>query len=78
MKALLTAATAATLALLTAMPAQAQFAKAEDAIKYRKSALFIMGQHWGRLGAMATGRVPFDAKVAAENADALAVVSKLP
>jgi len=78
MKALLTAATAATLALLTALPAQAQFAKAEDAIKYRKSALFIMSQHWGRLGAMATGRVPFDAKVAAENADALAVVSKLP
>ena len=34
--------------VLTAMavPASAQFAKAEDAIKYRQSALFVMGQHF--------------------------------
>ena len=61
-----------------AMPSWAQFAKPEDAIKYRKSALFVMGQHFGRLGAMAQGRVPFDAKVAAENAVVLETVSKLP
>ncbi|MDZ4356943.1 MAG: cytochrome c, partial [Variovorax sp.] len=40
------------------LPAAAQFAKPEDAIKYRQSALFVMGQHFGRLGAMANGRVP--------------------
>ena len=37
-----------------------------------------MGQHFGRLGAMAQGRVPFDAKVAADNAAVLETVSKLP
>lgn len=45
-----------------AAPASAQFAKPEDAIKYRQSALFVMGQHFGRIGAMANGKVPFDAK----------------
>lgn len=61
-----------------AAPASAQFAKAEDAIKYRQNALFVMGQHFGRVGAMANGRVPFDAKVAAENADVVAAMAKLP
>jgi len=37
-----------------------------------------MGAHLGRLGAMANGRVPFDAKQAAENAEVLATVAKLP
>jgi cytochrome c556 len=64
--------------LATAIPAQAQFAKPEDAIKYRKNALFVMQQHWARLGAMAQGKVPFDAKAAADNADVLATVAKLP
>ena len=70
------ATTAALLAL--AAPAFAQFAKAEDAIKYRQSALFVMGQHFGRLGAMAQGKIPFDAKAAQENADVVAYMAKLP
>jgi len=67
---------AATLGL--SAPAAAQFAKAEDAIKYRQSALFVMGQHFGRLGAMANGRLPFDAKAAQENADVVAHMAQLP
>ena len=67
---------AATLGL--SAPAAAQFAKAEDAIKYRQSALFVMGQHFGRLGAMANGRIPFDAKAAQENADVVAHMAQLP
>jgi cytochrome c556 len=59
-------------------PASAQFAKPEDAIKYRQSALFVMGQHFGRLGALANGRVPFDAKAAQENADVVAQMAQLP
>ena len=47
----------ATLAIST--QAQAQFAKPEDAIKYRKAAFNVMAAHTGRLGAMAQGRVPF-------------------
>jgi cytochrome c556 len=60
------------------MPAQAQFAKAEDAIKYRKASYTVMAAHFGRLGAMASGRAPYDAKVAAENAELVATLSKLP
>lgn len=59
-------------------PVAAQFAKPEDAIKYRQSALFVLGQHFGRLGAMANGRIPFDAKAAQENADVVAHMAHLP
>jgi cytochrome c556 len=68
---------AATLAAVAA-PASAQFAKPEDAVKYRQSALSVMGTHFSRVGAMANGRVPFDAKVAADNAELVASMSKLP
>jgi cytochrome c556 len=61
-----------------ALPASAQFAKPEDSIKYRQSALFVMGQHFGRLGAMANGRVPFDAKAATDNAEVVAAMAQLP
>lgn len=61
-----------------ALPAQAQFAKAEDAVKYRQSAYAVMGHHFGRLGAMANGRAPFDAATAAADGDVLAAVVKLP
>ena len=77
MKSLVCFALAATLTALGA-PAYAQFAKPEDAIKYRQSALSVMGTHFGRIGAMANGRVPFDAKVAAANADIVADMAKLP
>lgn len=71
-------AAAALAGIAVALPAAAQFAKPEDAIKYRQSAMFLQAQHLGRLGAMANGRVPFDAKVAVENADVLLTVTKLP
>ena len=40
------------------LSAQAQFVKAEDAIKYRQSSLFVMGQHFTRLAAMSQGKIP--------------------
>ncbi|MEO7152057.1 MAG: cytochrome c [Burkholderiaceae bacterium] len=60
----------------TALPAAAQFAKPEDAIKYRKANMSVMNTHVGRIFAMANGRVPFDAKTTADNAEILAAVSK--
>jgi cytochrome c556 len=69
---------AATAALMASFSAQAQFAKPEDAIKYRQSALSVMGAHTGRLGAMVNGRVPFDARVAQDNADVIATMARLP
>lgn len=76
MKKLLTVATTL-FTMMLAFPAAAQFAKPEDAIKYRKASFTILGAHFGRVGAMATGKTPYDAKAAAENADIAAAMSKL-
>lgn len=65
-------------AMATIFPAHAQFQKPEDAVKYRKAALTVMGNHFARLGAMANGRAPYDAKMAAEHASVLEAVAKLP
>ena len=72
------AAATSLLALMLALPAAAQFAKPEDAIKYRKASFTVMAAHFGRVGAMASGRAPYDAKAAAENADIAAAMAKLP
>lgn len=64
--------------LLAALPATAQFQKPEDAVKYRKAAFTVMGTHFGRIGAMSQGRVPFDGAAAAANAEIVAEMSKLP
>lgn len=79
-KPLLLVASASAAALLAAMlpTAHAQFAKAEDEIKYRKAAFTIMGTHMGRVGAMVQGKMPFDAKAASENIAAAAAVMKMP
>ena len=69
---------AALVSLGTALPAAAQFAKPEDAIKYRKGAFTVMAAHFGRVAAMANGRIPFDAKAAADNAEIATMMSKLP
>ena len=71
-------AVAAIAAAGVALPAAAQFAKPEDAIKYRKAAFTVMGTHFGRVAAMANGRIPFDAKAAADNAEIATIASKLP
>ncbi len=68
----------AALALVVALPASAQFQKPEDAVKYRQSAFTVMANHFGRIGAMANGRVPFDAAAAQANADIVVAMSKLP
>ena len=72
--------TLATLALVVATtnPAWAQFAKPEDAIKYRQSAMFVMQQNFSRVAAMASGKAPFDAKIAADSAAVAEFASRLP
>lgn len=71
-------AAAAVAAALAPMAAHAQFAKPEDAIKYRQSAFSLMGNHFGRIGAMVNGRAPYDAKIATDNANLLVALSRLP
>ncbi len=63
---------------VTALPVAAQFAKPEDAIRYRQSGMTMMATHFGRVAAMANGRVPFDAKAIADNAELATILSKLP
>lgn len=64
--------------MLAAAPAYAQFAKPEQAVKYRQSAFVLMGTSFARLGAMVQGKAPFDAKAAVENAQIVAFMSHLP
>ncbi len=71
-------AVATTAGLLAALPATAQFQKPEDAVKYRKAGFTMIAAHFGRIGAMAQGRVPYDAAAAAANAEIVADLAKLP
>lgn len=64
--------------LIWAAPAAAQFAKPEDAIKYRQSAFTVMSNQMGRLAAMAQGKVPFDALRAQAAARAVDTLAHLP
>lgn len=58
--------------------AYAQFAKPEDAIAYRKAAMTLMGQHFGRIGAVVQGKMAYDKGVVAKNAELVATLATLP
>ncbi len=75
---IVTISAAALAGLATALPAAAQFAKPEDAIKYRQSVMTVMGTHFGRIGAVVQGKAPYDAKTTADNANIVATMSRLP
>ncbi len=66
--------------LMASLPitASAQFAKKEDAIKYRQSAFALMGNHMGRIGAVTKGEVPFNAAEVQKSAALIATLSELP
>ena len=71
-------ALSAALAGVSASADTLKFGKAEDAIKYRQNALFLISQHFGTLGAMANGRVPFNAELAQQNGAVLETLAALP
>lgn len=77
MKPTTTLAVVAAIAALS-QPAAAQFAKPEDAIKYRQSAMFVMQQNFARLAGMVQGKLPYDAKLAADSAANAEYMSRLP
>ena len=58
--------------------AYAQFDKPEKAIKYRKSVMFLIAQHFGRMGAVVKGAVPYQKEKFAKNAELVATFSTLP
>ena len=58
--------------------AWAQFSKPEKAVKYRQSVMFVIGQHFGRLGAMVKGQQPYDQKSFASNTAVIKALAELP
>jgi cytochrome c556 len=58
--------------------AYAQFAKPEEAIRYRKSVMFLISQHVKRMGAVVQGKAAYDKEDFAANADVVEMLSTLP
>jgi cytochrome c556 len=69
---------AACLAATIPLTANAQFAKAEDAIKYRQSAFALMGAHMGRIGAVTKGEVTYNADDVRKSAALINTLAGLP
>lgn len=68
------------LTTLLAIPftAQAQFAKVENAVKYRKAAFSLMNTHFGRVGAVVKGENPYDKAALEADVAVVEMMSKLP
>jgi cytochrome c556 len=58
--------------------AWAQFSTPEKAVKYRQSVMVVIGQHFGRLGAMVKGEQPYDQKSFASNTAVIESLAGLP
>jgi cytochrome c556 len=58
--------------------AYAQFARPEDAIQYRQSVMTIMSYHFGQMGAVVTGKKPYEKKAFSHNAAIVEMLSTLP
>ena len=63
---------------LLAGAALAQFAKTEDAIKYRQSAMFLIGQHYSRMGAAVRGEAAYNKETFEKNAVLVDSLYRLP
>ncbi len=64
-------------AAAVALPAHAQFAKPEDAVKYRQSAMALIGNHMGRINAQLKSGTPNIAAIQS-SAALIETLSKLP
>ena len=56
----------------------AQFQNAEKATEYRESVMTVIGTHFGRIGAVVKGDVPYNKDEVAKNAAIVAMMSSLP
>jgi cytochrome c556 len=63
---------------LSAGAAFAQFAKTEDAVKYRQSVMFLVGQHFSRMGAVVKGEQPYNKEAFEKNAILVETLYRLP
>ena len=53
-------------------------AKPETLVKQRQAAMTLQGKYWGPLGAMAQGKLPYDAAVVTRNAVYLDALARMP
>lgn len=58
--------------------AYAQFARPEGAIAYRQSVMTIIGYHTAQMGAIATGKKPYEKKGFSRNAAIVEMLATLP
>jgi cytochrome c556 len=63
---------------LLAGTAFAQFAKTEDAVKYRQSVMSVIGTHFSRMGAVVKGEAPYAKEAFEQNANIVAMLMPLP
>ena len=56
----------------------AQFAKTEDAVKYRQSVMSVIGTHFSRMGAVVKGEAPYAKDAFEQNANIVATLMPLP
>ena len=78
MKKIASVATPVLIVAFVLSAAYAQFDKPEDAIKYRQSVMFLIGQHIKRMGTVVKGKAPYDKDDFAANADVVAMLTTLP
>jgi cytochrome c556 len=55
----------------------AQFAKTEDAVKYRQSVMSVIGTHFSRMGAVVKGEAPYAKDAFEQNANIVAMLMPL-
>ena len=55
----------------------AGFDKPEDAIRYRKAVMTVIGQHFGRMAAVVKGQTPYDKDAVEHDASVLRTMSEL-
>jgi len=63
---------------LLAGAAFAQFAKTEDAVKYRQSVMSLIGTHFTRMGAVVKGEAPYNKETFEKNAALVDSLYRLP
>ena len=56
----------------------AGFAKPEDAIRYRKAVMTVIGEHFGRIAAVVKEKVPYDKKNVEHDAMVIETMAGLP
>ena len=58
--------------------AYAGFSNPDDAIRYRKAVMTVIGQHFGRLAAVVKGQTPYDKEEVVHNATVIQTMAELP